>query len=118
MRIQVQESQYCNNVGSITFNTLPREIIKGEIGVGVTITQAEQGMGKLLARAAVAPWIPNKFLPGLASMSAQTLSKLQQLRPYGVSKIGNIDAVSSQQMYKKTCFRIDVDNLYGTNFKQ
>ena len=33
-------------------------------------------------------------------------------------KIGNIDAVSSQQMYKKTCFRIDVDNLYGTNFKQ
>ena len=75
-------------------------------------------MGRLLARAAVAPWIPNKFLPGLASMSVQTLSKLQQLRPYGMSKIGNIDTVSSQQMYKKTCFRIDVDNLYGTNFKQ
>ena len=75
-------------------------------------------MGRLLARAAVAPWIPNKFLPGLASMSVQTLSKLQQLRPYGVSEIGNIDTVSSQQMYKKTCFLIDVDNLYGTNFKQ
>ena len=75
-------------------------------------------MGRLLARAAVAPWIPNKFLPGLASMSVQTLSKLQQLRPYGVSEIGNIDTVSSQQMYEKTCFRIDVDNLYGTNFKQ
>lgn len=78
----------------------------------------EQSMEKLLARAAVAPWIPNKFLLGLASMSVQTLSKLQQLRPYGVSEIGNIDTVSSQQMYEKTCFRIDVDNLYGTNFKQ
>ena len=87
MRIQVQESQYCNNFGGTTFNTLPGEVIKGEIGVGVTIAQAEQGMGRLLARAAVAPWIPNKFLPGLASMSVQTLSKLQQLRPYGVSKI-------------------------------
>ena len=61
MRIQVQESQYCNNVGGITFNTLPGEVIKGEIGVGVTITQAEQGMERLLARAAVAPWIPNRF---------------------------------------------------------
>ena len=59
-----------------------------------------------------------QVLPDLASMSVQTLSKLQQSRPYGVSEIGNIDAVSSQQMYKKTCFRIDVDNLYGTNFKQ
>ena len=118
VRIQIQESQYCNNFGGTTFNTLPGEVIKGEIGVGVTIAQAEQGMGRLLARAAVAPWIPNKFLPGLASMSVQTLSKLQQLRPYGVSEIGNIDTVSSQQMYEKTCFRIDVDNLYGTNFKQ
>ena len=98
VRLQVQESQYCGNNGGKTFNTLPGEIIKGEPGVGVTVQQAQTAMANLLARAAAESWVPNKFLPTLSYMGAETIEKLKKLRPYGVSDGGNIRRVSSQEM--------------------
>ena len=78
----------------------------------------EQSMEKLLARAAVAPWIPNRFLPNLTAMGATAIENLRRFPPTGISEVGNIRPATTQQMYKKTCFRIDVENLYGTNFKE
>ena len=55
-------------------------------------------MANLLARAAAESWVPNKFLPTLSYMGAETIEKLKKLRPYGVSDGGNIRRVSSQEM--------------------
>ena len=118
VRIQIQESQYCGNNGGKTYNTLPGEIIVGRPGVGVTVSQAEEHMGILLLRAKDVGWIPNRFLSDLGLMITETILKLKQLRPYGYSAVGNIPMVSTQREYGRTCFRVDVDNLYGTNFKE
>ncbi|WP_353362196.1 transglutaminase domain-containing protein [Acidovorax sp. FG27] len=118
VRLQVQESAYCDNNGGKTLNTLKGEILYGKPGVGVTVEQAEIGMNNMLVRAAAEPWIPNKFLPTLADMGASTINKLRRLPPYGYPKGGNIPGMSSQQMYKNTCFRIDVENIFGANFKE
>ena len=80
--------------------------------------QAEEHMGILLLRAKDVGWIPNRFLSDLGLMITETILKLKQLRPYGYSAVGNIPMVSTQREYGRTCFRVDVDNLYGTNFKE
>ena len=66
--------------------------------MGVTVQQAQTAMANLLARAAAESWVPNKILPTLSYMGAETIEKLKKLRPYGVSDGGNIRRVSSQEM--------------------
>lgn len=63
-------------------------------------------------------WIPNKFDLQLAANVATTVSKLRRLKPHGVGPIGNIPSVSTQEMYKGICYRVDVESFVGQNFKE
>ncbi|MDA8456530.1 transglutaminase [Acidovorax sp. GBBC 3334] len=116
--LQIQESPTCNANGGFTLNTLGGETIRGQKAVGVTVLEAQAGFSRLLAKAAASPWIPNVFLPDLTLMVASTIEKLKRYRPYGVSDRRNLKEASTQIMHKKTCFRVDVENYYGTNFKE
>ncbi|MEG0139364.1 MAG: transglutaminase-like domain-containing protein [Comamonas sp.] len=116
--LQIQESPTCNANGGMTLNTLGGETVLGDVGVGVTVIQVEAGFSRLLAKAVVTPWIPNSFIPDLSVMVAATVEKLRRYHPMGISGRRNLSEVSTQQMYKKTCFRVDVENYAGTNFKE
>ncbi|MDD3761277.1 MAG: hypothetical protein PHO57_10670 [Acidithiobacillus sp.] len=118
VRLQFQTSPQCTNSNSnvaTTYNT-QGYVIKGEVAVGVTIAQAESGFAHMLANRD--PWIPNKAVPLLESLVSQSLSKIAKLPPYGVSRHGNIPMLSSQKMLGNICYRVDVENQVGTNFKQ
>ena len=49
--------------------------------MGVTVQQAQTAMANLLARAAAESWVPNKFLPTLSYMGAETIEKLKNSGP-------------------------------------
>jgi hypothetical protein len=115
VRLQFQESPRCGTNGGTTLNT-QGHAIEGKIGVGVTTAEAEAGFNYMLNN--TESWIPNAFKPDLRAMTTQVLIKLRNLRPFGVSAGGNIKNVSQQEMYKRTCFRVDVENLVGTNFRE
>jgi hypothetical protein len=91
-------------------------IVEGKEGVGVTIAEARDGFTFMLANPE--GWIPNAVKPTLLVMTTQALEKLADYRPFGTSEVGNLRRVSQQTMYKRTCFRVDVENLVGTNFKE
>lgn len=115
VRLQFQSSPRCNTNGGTTFDT-QSHVIEGEPAVGVTVEEAEKGFALMLANKHA--WIPNKFDLQLAANVATTVSKLRRLKPHGVGPIGNIPSVSTQEMYKGICYRVDVESFVGQNFKE
>ena len=115
VRLQFQSSPQCNTNGGATFDT-QGHAIEGDPAVGVTVEQAENGFALMLANKHA--WIPNKFDLQLAANVATTVSKLRRLKPHGIGTVGNIRSVSTQEMYKGICYRVDVESLVGTNFKE
>ena len=115
VRLQFQSSPQCNTNGGATFDT-QGHAIEGDPAVGVTVEQAENGFALMLANKHA--WIPNKFDLQLAANVATTVSKLRRLKPHGIGPVGNIRSVSTQEMYKGICYRVDVESLVGTNFKE
>jgi hypothetical protein len=115
VRLQFQSSPRCNTNGGTTFDTQSL-VLKGDPGVGVTVQQAEDGFAVMLTGKEV--WIPNKFYPQLVINVATTIVALKRLPPYGVGPVGNLGMASTQELYKGLCYRVDVESLFGTNFKE
>jgi hypothetical protein len=92
------------------------KVIEGEPAVGVTVAQAQTGFSEMLSN--TDSWIPNRAMPLLTGLVSNSVGKLREYPPSGTSDKGNLKRVSSQGMYDRTCFRVDVENLVGTNFKE
>lgn len=88
----------------------------GRPPVGVTVSQIRRGLLDLNVGATQTSQFPNSCLPQLKSSIIAMSQKLGRFPPLGTSEIKNVE----RTLFKcgKCTWRIDLENLVGTNLKQ
>ena len=112
MRVQFQVSP--RSSGSQTFETFSRPIL-GEVAVGVTTRQVRDTMSDMFNERPA--WIPAGVdLRGLIIQMSQCISRYP---PFGTDPASNPQICSPQQsQFGGLWYRVDLENISGTNLKE
>jgi hypothetical protein len=113
MRVQLQESR-----SGVTLHTegIP---IEGDPNRGVTVRQVQAALGELFSRARGLNWFKNTYMRDLRRAIINTSQELNRYPPLGISRIGNMREVSHEfPGPNRSMYRVDVDNLRGTNLRE
>ena len=110
--IQFQSSPHCGG-GTITFNTQSGEVY-AESAEGVSVFDVERKMEDMWENAE--SWIPNKFKADLIGMIARVSIKIRAYIPFGTDGTHK-DVAREEKEYMGLCYRVDIVNRVGTNFK-